>query len=118
MTYQMKNYLLWFIALILFSEFMVDGFDKLQGHDYFALRAWGYSCSFIAILGFGEIVLASGLLIPKSRKWAAMFIFALTLVSTFVFYAHQDIIGLLISVMNIGLAAIVIWYGSNLSHAH
>lgn len=113
----MKNLLLWTIALVLFSEFFTDGFNKLYGRGDLTLAGWGYSCSLLGFVGIGEIVLASGLLIPRSRIWAALFIGLLTLISLYFHWVHQDVISLLVSIMNVGLAAIVIWYSTNLSHA-
>lgn len=117
MTSLMKNLLLWTIALVLFSEFFADGFNKLYGRGDLTLAGWGYSCSLLGFVGIGEIVLASGLLIPRSRIWAALFIGLLTLISLYFHWVHQDVISLLVSIMNVGLAAIVIWYSTNLSHA-
>ena len=105
------------MALVLFGEFFTDGFNKLNGEGDHILTGWGYSCSFLAFLGISEMILASGLLIPRSRIWAALFIVTLTLTSSYFHWVRQDVIGLLINVMNLGLAAIVIWYGSDLSHA-
>lgn len=116
MTSNVKNYILWFIATFLFFEFAIDGWAKLNGEGMNSLTGWGYSCSIIGIIGFFEIVFASGLLIPKSRRVAAFFIVTLTLVSTYIHFIQEDILGLLINTMNIGLAAMVLWYSSERSH--
>lgn len=116
MTSNVKNFLLWGIATFLFLEFTIDGWGKLNGNGMNSLTGWGYSCSVIGIIGFFEIVFASGLLIPKSRKIAAFFIVSLTLLSTYIHLIHEDVLGLLINAMNIGLAAMVLWYSSERSH--
>ncbi|MEM9392004.1 MAG: DoxX family protein [Bacteroidota bacterium] len=116
MSSNIKNFVLWSIATFLFFEFAIDGWGKLHGEGMNSLTGWGYSCSFIGIIGFFEIVFASGLLIPKSRKIAAFFIVTLTLLSTYIHIIQQDVLGLLINAMNIGLAAMVLWYSSERSH--
>ena len=116
MTSNMKNLVLWSIAILLFLEFITDGFLKLHGQGMDSLTGWGYSCSFIGIIGFLEMISASGLLIPKIRKLAAFFILTFTFMSTYIHFVQQDILGLLINTMNMGLAAMVLWYSSERSH--
>ena len=116
MTSNMKNLILWSIAIFLFLEFITDGILKVNGEGMNSLTGWGYSCSLIGIIGFFEIITASGLLFPKVRKLAALFIVTLTVMSTYIHFMQQDILGLLINTMNIGLAAMVLWYSSERSH--
>ncbi|MEM9298105.1 MAG: DoxX family protein [Bacteroidota bacterium] len=116
MSSNVKSFVLWSIATFLFFEFAVDGWGKLNGEGMNSLIGWGYSCSLIGIIGFFEMVSASGLLFPKIRKLAAFFIVTLTLMSTYIHIVQQDVLGLLINVMNIGLAAMVLWYSSERSH--
>ncbi len=118
MTSKIKNFLLWSIAIFLFVEFITDGFFKIHGEGMNSFAAWGYSCSLIGSVGFFEIITASGLLVPKIRKLAAFFIVSLTCMSTYIHIVQQDTLGLLINTMNLGLAAMVLWYSSEKLHVH
>ncbi len=116
MDSNIKNLVLWSLVIFLFFEFVIDGLAKLYGGGMDSLVGLGYSCSIIATIGIFEIVMASGLLIPKARKLAAFFIVSLTLLSTYIHILQQDVLGLLVNTMNIGLAAMVLWYSSERSH--
>lgn len=111
-----KNLILWAIVLLLFGELMVDGLDLLQGDGYIIFSRWGYSCLFVFSIGLTKVLSASGLLIPRLRQMAVFGIVSLALLGVYIHFKHQDVVGLLIDVMNIGLAAMVYWYSSSRFH--
>lgn len=74
------------IRIILFLIFAAEGIMKLLGmqNEWFVER-WGYSVTFAYVMGIIELLLAFGLLIPKTRLLANI---GLLLVMVGAFYTH------------------------------
>ena len=108
-----KSFMLWVIVLLLFGGLMIDGLGQLQVDRCMTVNLWNYACPVILFTGSTKVIAASGLLIPRLRQLAVLFVVSLALLNVYLHFLHHDVIGFLIDVMNIGLAAMVYWYSSS-----
>jgi len=69
-----KNIISWVIAVLVAGLFLMAGRGKLMGDPATVanFEKWGYSNSFMMIIGVLEVLGAIGLLIPKFRSLAAL----------------------------------------------
>ncbi|TRX55943.1 hypothetical protein FNH22_17405 [Fulvivirga sp. M361] len=111
-----KNFILWVIVLLLFGILIPDGLDQLRGGEHIIFGRWGYSCLFIFLIGLTKVLSASGLLVPRFRQIAVFLIIGVALFGSYIHFTHQEVVGLLINIMNIGLAAMVYWCSSKRFH--
>jgi putative oxidoreductase len=83
MSVKTKNIITWILAGILAFAFIGAGFTKLLGVDTQIknFESWGYPLWLRFPVGFIEIALAIGLLIPRFRKITTYGIFIWTIVA-------------------------------------
>ncbi len=62
----------WALSILLAAGFAMAALGKLTGAATEMFASWGYAAWFATVIGALEALGAVGLLIPKTRSWAAV----------------------------------------------
>lgn len=104
-----KRIVVWVCAALLALQFLAAGIAKLRVPTLERWHDWGYSDSFMHLIGVLELIGGVGILIPKLRKWAAIGFIGIMLGAAFTHITHDEIGSLLHVAIVMLLAGSVIW---------
>ena len=107
-----KKILMWICIVLVASQFAAASAGKLFGAAEGNFIRWGYNKTFMYIIGVLEFLGATGLLIPKFRKWAALGLIGIMIGAAYTHLTHGEEIRVLHNLIICLLATGVILFSS------
>lgn len=103
-----KNILAWVITGLLALQFIAAGLGKVRGGMVAEFAAWGYSSTFMYIIGALEIAGAIGLFIPVLRRPAALGLAGIMVGAAYTHFLHGEYGGIGMNILVIVICLILL----------
>ena len=103
-----KKILMWICVVLLALQFLAASAGKLMGAAEENFIRWGYTTTFMYIVGALELICVVGLFIPNFRKRAALGIIVIMIGAAYTHLTHDEAIRVIHNVVLVLLAIGVI----------
>lgn len=95
--------------IVLCIHFLYSGYHRLNASDTRWLL-WGYSCSFIFVMGSIDIAIALGLLLKPLRQLGALLLIFAAVLQGYVYLTHDAFFFVMVHTAMGGFAFMIIWF--------
>ena len=109
MSPKTKKILMWVCVALLGIEFALSAVGKLTGMVAENFTRWGYSITFMYIIGVLEALGAVGLFIPSLRKWAAFGLIGIMIGAAYTHLTHDEVSMIWANVLVMAFCGAVVW---------
>lgn len=123
-NFKIEHMISWFLAIILFWFFAINGYPKIIGADPVTqeFESWGYSANFALLIGILEITGAILVLIPRTAFWGALLLFLILIGALYTHISYDPVslpqgvgsLGLTITLLLFALAQLILTRGGRL----